>query len=673
MKKILIFSLVLLVVWSCTKNYPEFNDSFDTTKELQVPADFNFSMTQTVELNLEVRNSSTVLSKVPIDLYMMDPGTQVEPNPEAAKSWTLVSDENGQIQASLEIPTHLTEIYLVTDYIGLPSVTLVPIMDGEASFVYGTSNGYEPNVPGLDQRVLKSGIQVQTIGTYNSQGVPNYLEPQRDRITQSLLERINASLPESSRLPDSHPDYLAEGNEANILITENADVWVTFVHEGAGYKNVLGYYVYDQDNPPQTLSEIESFNVIFPNFSYRNAGGGLVSGDKVHLGQFSEGQAIGWFLLANGWSNGSFNTGTAYFSDSRFNPEVADNKKQHMVLLYDDINELLLIGFEDINREGWSDEDFNDAVFYVSANPITAIDIKNVQPVDTPGDSDNDGVSNTFDDFPNDPTLAYNNHYPAENQNATLVVEDLWPSLGDFDFNDLVLDYHIHTMADPSNKVKKMAIDITVKAIGASFRNGFGIELPVNPGIIQSVTGQRLDQGMFDVAANGTERQQSKAVIPIFEDAFDILPFVGDGAGLNTLMNQPKSEPQHIYIEITFASSVSLSALGAEPYNPFVVVNGDRRKEIHLPGKRPTSLADASFFNSGQDDTKINGSKFYLSKSNLPWMLNVPAEFIYPTEKTDIIKGYNHFGNWATSGGLSYTDWYLDKTGYRNSASLYTK
>ncbi|NQX93232.1 MAG: fibronectin type III domain-containing protein, partial [Flavobacteriales bacterium] len=49
--------------------------------------------------------------------------------------------------------------------------------------------------------------------------------------------------------------------------------------------------------------------------------------------------------------------------------------------MYDSQRDLVLIGFEDINREwGGCDNDFNDAIFYTTASPNTAIETENFQP-----------------------------------------------------------------------------------------------------------------------------------------------------------------------------------------------------------------------------------------------------------------------------------------------------
>ncbi|MEA1875602.1 MAG: LruC domain-containing protein [Bacteroidota bacterium] len=674
MKKGVIILLLIVSVAACTDYETIIDDQPKSTRDLAIPDDFEFRISETVQLSVLVQNADYPLSNVPIRVYFEDPGTNEEPNADASFSKTLVSDEQGSIQASLEIPLHINQIYLYTNYLGLPRVSIVPVEGSLIDFTYGESTVIEPVVPKNDNRVLKSGFTYLLLGSWDNYGVPTYLEPERDQISQALLNNINASLPERKALPESHPSYLEAENQSNIIIKEAADVWVTFVHEGAGYKNTLGFYVYDQDNPPVTKEDIEEIKIIFPNVSFLGSGGGLRSGDKVHLGQFEPGQTLGWVILANGYSSsGNFKDQNIYFSDRRFNPEISENRKQHMVLLHDDENDLLLIGFEDLQREDNTDDDFNDAVFYVAANPITAIDVTDIPSIDTPEDKDNDGVSDTFDDYPDDPSLAYNNHYPAENRFGTIVAEDLWPAYGDFDFNDLVLQYHFHNMADPNNRVVKMAIDIRVMAIGASYRNGFGIELPISPSLIKSVSGLSENYEYVNLSSNGTESRQSNAVIVLFEDAYQILPFVGNGSGVNTVMSDPKSEPQTISIVVEFTRTLSLAELGPEPYNPFIIIDGERGKEIHLPGKQGTDLADSSYFGGNQDDTNPSQSKYYQSEHNLPWVLNIPSEFLHPQEKQDIIKGYNKFANWATSGGVLSTDWYTEKEGNRDLNLLYTK
>jgi LruC domain-containing protein len=55
----------------------------------------------------------------------------------------------------------------------------------------------------------------------------------------------------------------------------------------------------------------------------------------------------------------------------------------------------------------------------------------------------------------------------------------------------------------------------------------------------------------------------------------------------------------------------------------------------------------------------------------LPFAIEVPNDFVYPIEKADLLQTYLHYAEWAQSSGTQYTDWYMNKTGYRNAANIY--
>ena len=123
-----------------------------------------------------------------------------------------------------------------------------------------------------------------------------------------------------------------------------------------------------------------------------------------------------------------------------------------------------------------------------------------------------------------------------------------------------------------------------------------------------------------------------------------------------------------------YQTPVSASVTGTAPYNPFIIVDlpAQRGVEVHLPGNPPTDLADASLFGQWADDTNPSAGKYYQSTINLPWALDIPVSFDYPVEQVEIINAYNHFVEWAESGGDDYTNWYEDISGYRNIENIYT-
>ena len=673
MKKILIIVFGFLTAFIACKNQtipgPSDDPSLKTTRSLVIPAGFSFETSKEVSVGILVKNSSINLTGVPVSIYLNYPGTTELPNSSAKLVGTFISQSNGRIDVKLKLPVTQDSLYLKTKYIGLESESGFSINGLTASYNYGEGHTLK-SAPITYQ--TKAGFAYSFMGTFTSGGVPNYLEPTRDKITQGLLDSINASLPEYQHLPVSHPQYLKTGNEANIILSELADVWITFVGEGAGYTNSIGYYTYNAATPPQTTNDISKYTIIFPNASLGGSGGSMTSGDKVKLGRFPAGTGIGWFIVANGWNGTGVVNPPTYYSDPVLNPETLPANRQHTVLLYNNLRGLLILGFEDQirNTATSSDEDFNDALFYITTNPVKAVDVINVPSIDAPGDNDKDGISNTFDEYPNDPLRAFTNYYPGQNQYNSLLVEDLWPSLGDFDFNDLVVDCQYKNVINAQSKIIEMFIKVKVRAIGASFKNGFGIELPVDPSVVSSVTLTDQDGVVKNI---GVESGQAKAVVIAFDDAWTLLPSTGGGTGVNVIPGNVWREPKDIELHVVFATPQTAAAMGTAPYNPFVFVNGDRTKEIHLADFKPTSKASSTFFGQSDDSSNPATSRYYRSKNNLVWIIEVPSTFNYNIETKEILKSYLKFGSWAESGGTLYKDWYLDNTGYRDNSLIYTK
>ncbi len=232
-------------------------------------------------------------------------------------------------------------------------------------------------------------IHAQTynyLGSFQTDGTPNYLDG-RDVVSPHLVARVDASLPEGYPVPVYNPQYITTGTQTDIILQDTADVWVSFVAEGAGYRNVLGYYTYNINNPPQTAPQPQDITIVFPNVSALYSGGGLQLGDRVNIGRFPPNTGIGWVLLANGYQNGSVTSGLwTLFSNPAFNPEANPALQYHNVLLNDTDHQLVVLGFEDIRRDyGSCDNDFNDALFYVKSNPVEAIITQGIPPITEAG------------------------------------------------------------------------------------------------------------------------------------------------------------------------------------------------------------------------------------------------------------------------------------------------
>jgi LruC domain-containing protein len=396
-----------------------------------------------------------------------------------------------------------------------------------------------------------------------------------------------------------------------------------------------------------------------------------VSGDKVYLGQFGPDTVIGFACLANGYisTNNTVGNGSEqFYSNPVLNPESNSSQRNHNVALWDQPSQNLIIGFEAINRTS-SDDDFNDAVFYLSSYPANSISTTNIVNTSISNDTDGDGISDNYDEYPTDPDIAFNSYYPSSTTWANIGFEDLWPYKGDYDMNDLIVGYRMNLVKNSSNEVKQIQTKVFVKAIGGSYQNGFGFELPISPNDISAVTGSSLNANYISTNANGTEANQANAVIIAFDNALNIAPRPA-GYYVNTQLGSPIVYSDTLRLGIYFTNAISMSTLGTAPFNPFMISNLRRGYEIHLPDKAPTSLADQSIFNTGNDKSNAALGRYYRSDRNLPWAINVPDNYPIVVEKNQIINAYLKFEDWSQSGGATYNDWYENKSGYRDDTKL---
>ncbi len=236
---------------------------------------------------------------------------------------------------------------------------------------------------------------------------------------------------------------------------------------------------------------------------------------------------------------------------------------------------------------------------------------------------------------------------------GTYGFEDLWPYKGDYDFNDLVVNYRYTNVLNSDGLLVESILNFDVKNVGGSYKNGFGIELDMPESLISSVTGYNLTEGIITLDAKGLELNQTKPVFIVFDNAWE-------------------NYENHSTLELVIEYTSAIEASNFGNLNPFIFIDKERGREVHLSNKQPTNLADVSLFGTGEDISNASNSVYYKDNTNLPWAIDIIHDFVFPQEKKEIILGYPYFVNWAESSGSQYKDWYKDKTGYRNNAHLKT-
>jgi len=205
------------------------------------------------------------------------------------------------------------------------------------------------------------GLKILSISI--DEGVPDDIIPTKPCPT--LYSRISELFPEGNNNIDMHPELFSGETPLNIYTTEETDVYVTFVFEGAGYRNTFGYYTYPKDNPPATIGDLE-MNILFPNVSMVNEGGGLDEGDMLKLpgSPYPANTVIGFYLVAKGWKNGLTMDGIyTHFTNLEFN---INNEQQHTLFMEQNCKDIVMT-FED-KTLATADKDYNDIIFTISDN-----------------------------------------------------------------------------------------------------------------------------------------------------------------------------------------------------------------------------------------------------------------------------------------------------------------
>jgi len=254
-------------------------------------------------------------------------------------------------------------------------------------------------------------------------------------------------------------------------------------------------------------------------------------------------------------------------------------------------------------------------------------------------DADGDGIIDRWDDFPEDPGAATTTYFP-ESGKQVLAFEDLWPYLGDFDFNDLVISNQAVIKKNSTGNPIEATFTISIDAVGASYDNGFAMILYTNEkqafssNIIASVEG---DASLDPDNQNG---------LIITNDIFETINDRYQNNGIGAI-----GIPDTLRFTILFNENAS-------DFIPEIYLfrTNDRGLEVHQSGFPRTATANPDYFNTGDD------AGDYKTQSGLPWAMEIIIDGTYkcPVEKVEILQAYPLFENWATSNGANNTTWYLE-------------
>ena len=254
-----------------------------------------------------------------------------------------------------------------------------------------------------------------------------------------------------------------------------------------------------------------------------------------------------------------------------------------------------------------------------------------------------------------------------------LAFEDNWPETGDYDFNDVVMRLNSSMIVSEDNHVKKLRMSGELTAMGASYNNGFAIQL-------EGITNDDIDTDSIRFTINGKEVNtpllETGTVNTVLKISEDLWQHVTAG-GCWFYKTEQGCTSQHEFefsISLQFTRDISVNAFPQAPYKPFIFAtegtehgdafgeNPGRGLEIHLKNKTPTALANTSYFGLAEDATDLTSGATYQTENGLPWAIAINAstysDWQHPLEYVDILRAYPEFAEFVNSNGTAKQSWF---------------
>lgn len=615
---------------------------------------FDFKTNQNITLNIDYCFKTEGDYMVLFELYDQDPSQNDEEG--ITLIYRAATDQKGQFSSEISLPSDISEVWLSSDYLGTVSPVKLTIENQCISFnqeKYINSKLAEAKAKtrGItasnhkylsDWTVLKTdaGIDID----WDNNGRPNNLSTDIHVPPANILYRIKETFKkgDNKNITDYHPEFFNGTMSSDVKIIKKTKVSLVFVNSGAGWYNSVGYYTYPTNETPDKdkIKKILAFPNVSPIYKV-NGFGALVCGEEVQLkywdgkqfvDEFPAGISIGWCMQGYGFVTNEKNENDKIGDivkglGIRYSTSILNEKQTQRAvsLRATESNQIVAIGLEDN-----IDFDYSDAIFYLRIEEKDAID-------------------------PTSPSLPEATTPPTNEENSitysgALAYEDLWPTTGDYDMNDVMIKYKstVYKMV-LTNRVFKIVDEFTPYHKGGALQSGFGYQLHnldnsqignitiKNPtGIINSryMEGQKLEPG------------QTHPTILLFDNI--------------QLFENDRDENLKTFV-VTTEIKDAVEKDVTPPYNPFIFIESDkiRSKELHLPKYPPTDKADMSLFGKGRDVSRPQEKLYYVSGDLMPFAINLPITNLpVPQEKVRIDKSYPKFAAWAKSSGNQNKDWY---------------
>ena len=632
-----------------------FQGTKDDDKEFN---DFDYTTVQN-NVNLEVSYvNSDVEANVYFEVYDAMPVTAGEYNyvkkDDVMPLFAAYTGDNSIYKGMIELPAYVKKVYIYTPAFFAQTLIEAEVVNGSIKATDYTDNATTRTYPTGTTKYYSYMLTTEKtpteysdprwkewLGTNQStqNGEINYkytgkmAAKSEDKLYEAHTTVINI---DNKKCPEEYRSY------SDMYISKKAEVAVTFLGQNTCWNSSLGYYYYKEGEKPASLDDAHII-MLFPNtqdgkWSYipdiAKSSAGIDRLTAVQLkyypniangstedgtNTFPAGYRIGFVLATNAWSNrvGGYTGNKMYRAAtseglSRNNNGVAYPGPRTAVYKYGD---WVMISFED----HVDDENFSDVVITLKSNPVDAIiDIPEVDP------DDNKTTTNIL--------------------KGIYTFEDMWPSKGDYDMNDVVVRYNYGKTFDIKSNIYAETFTFKVFANIATNNNGLAFKLNTK-GAVESATYSIRKAGAKDFTGATLQYEAADNVYILTDN----------------VKNNMEGEYK---ITVNYSSPITEQS----SVQPFIFKNekDNKRWEVHIPKEKPTSKVIESYFGMQDDASKPEQGIYYVRKGAFPFAIYLSGAneqdlsklLLRENESKAIDLLYDGYKGWVESDGKSNQDWY---------------
>ena len=713
MKKIVIFAAVLALVASCkdkdvfdAEAYEALKSNtfnFATIQEVNLSVDYSaYHVYGPVFFSVYAENPFEG-SEESIKLKQ-----NVKPVFEA------YTDAKGKFNESVKLPAYAQDLYVVTgNFFVAENLLSATVKDGQAQLVAGlgddtpaearrsarASKMYAPASTSLETLYQlsyevdvktgdKTDVQVYKewmtpLGSWDSEsGRPNYLldkstaDPRlyfTDEEMEGLYETVANALVANETCQE---DFR---KQADLTVERESEISVAFLGSMTCWNNTLGYYYYNDTNKPTVPMDLNII-MLLPNTQdghwkrdwctnpkfygniamnrgdvvklmyYPNIANGDLSGATS---VFPKGTKIGFIIKSNGWGMQKTRDGHKFFNSynglSRYSEAKLSRQYNVWGASTDGLSYCNTTGLNKNDCEYQNPEGQSRTAKFAYKN-ADGEEYAIVGFEDACNDLDYDDIVLALrpaDAFKKLPEV----EEKKTSSSGIYAFEDLWPSQGDYDMNDAMVEvthektYSI-TLGSNDYKIKQETFMLTTYQNYVTIKSGLALTLDTKEAV-SSIVMKKVDPETKDTT---------------------VANFIVDGNNY-LLTDDITGELGTTYIlEVNYKNGFS-KLDNAASIKPFIYrTESEGRWEVHIPFEAPTDKMIYSYFGTLDDRSVPSEGKFFVRDSDYPFAFyldGVTIESFKETllkrenEKVKISTLYPFFLPWVKSKGAEYADWYL--------------